>query len=340
MFNKARLKLTAWYLVIIMVISVFFSLVIYQRVDSEYVQFEKIQASIKYERERRDLLPGRPTLIFHDIDPDIIIHARMRLLTTLIIINATILILAGFAGYFLAGRTLRPIQQMLDDQRRFIGDASHELRTPLTSLRSEIEVTLRNKSLKVTEAKKVLESNLEEVLNLQLLSDNLLTLMHQGKLTKKTTEKIVLSEIVSQAVRKLEGLTKKKHISIEINVPDITFMGVTDRICELFVILLDNAIKYSPAKSTVTIAAQKENKMINITVADQGMGIHEDDLPYIFERFYRASKSRSKGSVPGYGLGLSIAEQIVKMHNGDLSIESELGSGTTFTISLPLTREG
>src|SRR3989344_668239 len=179
MFEKTRIKLTAWYLVIIMAISMLFSLAIYSGVNVEFRRLERIQERIKERQVERLPVPLNAMPRF---DQEIINQSRTRVITILGGINIAILFLAGFSGYFLAGRTLKPIKKMLDEQNRFITDASHELRTPLTSLRSEIEVGLRNNKLTLLEAKKLLESNLEETEHLQILSDHLLELSQNGQL--------------------------------------------------------------------------------------------------------------------------------------------------------------
>lgn len=337
MFKKARLQLTAWYLLIIMAISMFFSISIYNRVNDEYSHFERVQEAIQEEEELQALLPfNQQRAIHQQFDPQLVQNARWRLIWSLSVINAIIFGLAGVSGYFLAGRTLRPIQLMVDEQKRFIADASHELRTPLTALRSEIEVGLRNKIMHTVQAKKLLSSNLEEVINLQVLSDNLLLLAQGGKVNPRATERVVIADALESAMKKLNGLLTKKNVLITRQVDSVMITGMRDRIVELFVILLDNAVKYSHGKSTITILAKKTKTTAVITFLDTGIGIHEDDLPHIFDRFYRASKSRSKGSAPGYGLGLSIAKKIVTMHKGTITAKSEVGKGTAFTITLPL----
>lgn len=177
MFRSARLKLTAWYLLIIMLISVSFSIGIYNVQIRELERFRRVQP-IRAE----DLTPNGIRSRVFVIDQTLIDEAEDNLQFTLIIINVGILILAGYSGYFLAGRTLTPIREMVDEQNRFITDASHELRTPITSLRSEIEVTLRDKNLNLKEARELLKSNLEEVNNLQYLSDNLIKLSQNQKI--------------------------------------------------------------------------------------------------------------------------------------------------------------
>lgn len=330
MFERTRVKLTAWYLVIIMAISLLFSMVIYSMVNADFVRFERIQ--IRMQQDIEDgIIPAPPR--YRGINLEDIHEARMRLVATLGFINLIILVSAGGAGYFLAGRTLKPIKDSMDEQRRFVSDSSHELRTPLTSLRSEIEVSLMDKNLTTDKSRKVLESNLEEVISLQNLSDRLLDLAQNGKLVSKNVMiEVPMDSIIETAIKKTEKMAKNKQIEVLNKTKAGNIKGVPDRLTELFVILIDNAIKYSPKKTKVEIFSVSEKNGIKILVKDHGVGISKEDLPHIFDRFYRAEKSRSES---GYGLGLSIAKKIVEGHSGTIEVKSELKKGTTFIVSLP-----
>ena len=247
-----------------------------------------------------------------------------------------ILLLSALSGYFLAGRTLRPIKNMLDEQNRFITDASHELNTPLTSLKTSIEVNLRDKNFNTEKAKEVLESNLEDVNNLQFLSAELIKLtQYQEQNNNLQFEKFYLSDVIHEAVEKVKAQAKKKNISILPDTAKIYLIGEKRSLTELFIILLDNAIKYSPNKTAVKVMAKKIDSKVQIIVKDSGMGIEKKDIPYIFDRFYRADKSRSKQKTKGYGLGLSIAKRIAILHNGNITVESEAGKGSSFIVTLP-----
>ncbi len=322
-----------------MAISLLFSVVIYQSANTEFRRFEKMQDRITKDFERK-ILPfpkgpnGNPNfIIFTRDDAEEINEARERFILMLGLINVSILVIAGTAGYFLAGRTLKPIQIMLEEQKRFISDSSHELRTPLTTLRTEIEVALRNKNLSTNQANKILKSNLEEVINLQILSNNLLQLAQNGKpVNENLMTSVSIKTLLNEAIRKTEKIAKSKQIKIENNTSDIKIKGVEDRLTEVFVILLDNAIKYSSKKGRVEITSKKIDGRIKIFVTDHGMGISEKDLPHIFDRFYRGDKSRSEA---GYGLGLSIAKKIIESHGGSISVKSEVNKETRFTIELP-----
>jgi len=331
MFTKTGIKLTLWYLLIIMLVSISFSIAIFKVLDSELNRVERVQ---KIRMERRTSLEF-PLKELRDpiIDPGIIEESKNRIKFILFLVNLGVLGLSSLAGYFLAGRTLKPIQDMVLEQNRFITDSSHELRTPLTALKSEIEVSLRDKKLKINDTKKILESNLEEVNKLQYLTDNLIKLSQYQKQNVLNIESIFLQEILNEALRKVSKISKAKKINLLNNVKDYSIKGDRQTLVELFVILLDNAIKYSPKESKVTLNSVKKDKYIFVSIKDEGEGISEEDIPHIFDRFYRADKSRTKSTIPGYGLGLSIAKEIIEKHKGHLKVESTLGKGSEFIVS-------
>lgn len=340
MFHKTRVKLTAWYLIIIMAISLFFSVFIYVGATGEFDRALRMQEFRREhpEVEFRTLLSNPLEYQTPPVAPDVqvIDEARLRVLESLIGINLIIFILSAFSGYFLAGRTLKPIKEMVDEQNRFITDSSHELRTPLTSLRSEIEVGLRNKKLNLASAQKILASNLEDIISLQTLTERLLELSQNGKLVDNNfIEEVPINLIINEAVKKVETSAKLKQIKIENKVKKEQVRVVRDRLTEVFIILLDNAIKYSSEKNTVSIISKNVDSKIEISVIDNGIGISNDDIGHIFDRFYRANRSRSKVNASGYGLGLSIAKKIVESHKGTISVKSEIIKGSKFTVSLP-----
>lgn len=333
MFESARLKLTAWYLLIIMLISMFFSVAIYQIQTSE---IERIINRIEFmQNNQEQIIPDGPIPHFQLRRPmvEALENAKKAFALRLIIINGFILFLAGGAGYFLAGRTLRPIKSMIDEQNQFISNASHELRTPIATMRAEMEGSLLEKNVTSKESKELIKSNLEELTKLQELSDKLLQLTRVHAVNMKNYfESSDLQDIVANAQKKVSLLLKKKNIKIinkskkimlEVNKHDLT---------ELFVILLDNAIKYSEKNTSITIASEVKKGIVKIIIEDQGKGIEAEDIPHIFERFYRGDKSRNQD---GYGLGLAIAKEIVENHKGSIKVLSSPERGTSFRITLP-----
>ncbi len=339
MFKSARLKLTAWYLLIIMLISISFSLAMYTLLTDEFVRFESRQSlrqQHQLEQQFNFQEPGQhPQLSFRH-DPELINETKNRIRLILLIINLTILGVSALSGYFLAGRTLRPIKQMVDEQNRFITDASHELRTPLTSLMTSIEVNLRNKKLSLKNAKDLLESNLYQAYSLRTLSDDLLALtQYQNNNGNIQFEEVNLVKIVDEALKAVNPLANKKQITIKNHTKDYSFEGDHKSLVDVVVILLDNAIKYSSNKTTIEIVSKVLDHSVSIIIKDQGIGISREDLPHIFDRFYRADKSRSKGVASGYGLGLSIAKKIIGEHSGEINVESEVDKGTQFSVQIP-----
>ena len=142
-------------------------------------------------------------------------------------------------------------------------------------------------------------------------------------------------EIITSAFHKIKPIAKKKQISFDIKLKNNFINGDKNSLSELFVILFDNAIKYSQPKTKVIVRSSQSKGKILISVVDRGIGIAKEDLAHIFERFYRADKSRSQ--VNGHGLGLAIADKIIKAHQGNIIVNSELGKGTTFIIEISKT---
>ena len=139
-----------------------------------------------------------------------------------------------------------------------------------------------------------------------------------------------------EAVRQVEASAAAKHVTLVCRAGKQRVLGDPGSLMELAVILLENAVKYSPAGSTVELTSRSSGRNGYLSIIDQGKGIAVTDLPHIFERFYRADNSRSQSGTQGYGLGLSIAHKIVDMHKGAIHAKSQLGHGSTFTIRLPL----
>ncbi len=342
-FNSARIKLSLWYLLIIMIISISFSAFIYYGGTRELNRIVRVEQYHDQHPQLRALPSALPDsdriLIITNPNQQIIEQEKLRIFESLLVVNIFILLASSLAGYFLAGRTLGPIKNMVDEQNRFITDASHELNTPLTSLKTSIEVNLRDKNLNLEKSKGVLLSNLEEVNNLQALSAELIKITQYQKVNGNLNfEKIDIRKPIATAVSKVNTLAAKKKIKINVKAARQFVDGDARSLTELFTVLLDNAVKYSPNKKDIFVTADSFDSKVRVSVKDRGMGIDKEDLPLIFDRFYRADKSRTKQEVSGYGLGLSIAKRIVDLHNGTINAESEKGTGTTFTVVFPRSR--
>lgn len=343
MFHSARLKLTGWYLLIIICICALFTAAIYNVLLREVERFDRMQrVQIGQRLLRERFLPDSdsPVLIASPlpVTPDLVAEVKQRILITLLLIDAGIVSLAGVAGYWLAGQTLKPIREMVEEQNRFITDASHELKTPLTSLKIAFEVWLRDKKKTIKSAETIIKDSVSEVNNLQSLAESLLTLAQYQKLNGHTKlEPLPISVVIEEAVNRTKVLAHNKKITL--STPKETQLEVVGNrfgLTDALVILLDNAIKYSPTGSKVIIGLQGYKNTIRLSVTDQGIGISEADQVHIFDRFFRADQARVRETqTGGYGLGLPIAKKIVDMHHGTLSVDSHVGRGSTFTIELP-----
>ncbi len=230
------------------------------------------------------------------------------------------------------------LQAAFERQKQFTSDASHEMRTPLAVMRGDIEITLRRERT-VDEYQRVLTSNLEEIVRLSRLVEDLLTLARAdaGRVELRY-EPIELNELCQQMVEYISPLAHQREQTLGYDAPNAPVMINADvqRIKQLLLNLLDNAIKYTEPAGDITLGLKTEDKDAVITVADTGRGIPPEDLPHIFDRFFRRSAKISDRSAAGFGLGLSIVKWIVDSHGGKTEAQSEVGKGTTFTVRLPL----
>ena len=324
------LRLTSAYLAILMMISITFSIAVYKvSVNSLENGFQRQSRMLEDDFGRRHILinPQLDRLRLEQIE-----ETKSDIVINLTIINLLILVLGGMGSYFLAQRNLRPIEEALEAQTRFTADASHELRTPLTAMMTEIEVALRDKKLSLTDAKKLLESNLEEIEKLRSLSEGLLTLSRHQNGEMIDFKDVSLTEVAQEAVKKLDPIISNSKSVVKVSGDANLIKGDRESLVSLLMIFIENSIKYTDGPAKVDISVIEGKKGTQIKISDKGIGIKASDLAHIFERFYRADTSRSK-DVSGYGLGLSIASQIIDMHGASVSSKSEPGKGTTFVIT-------
>lgn len=319
MFRSATFQLTAWYLGILVAISLLFSVVIYS------ISLGEVSTRLGFVRTTFEISQSRYEVL-RDMQ---LREAQASLVASLTVTNLAIWVAGGFGCYYLARRTLRPIEEAHEAQSRFTSDASHELRTPLASMKTELEVALRDHNLSPEEAREILSSNLEEVNKLTSLSQMLLQLsrLEHSKLTR---EKIALEPAVRAVTKRLD----KNGERIILEGKPRRVVAHPASVEELLTILLDNALKYSPKDSKVTVRPISQLHMAGFEITNTGKGIPKQDLPHIFDRFYRVDQSRTGGEKKGYGLGLSLAKKIVQLHGGELSVSSGKNK-TTFRVLLP-----
>lgn len=329
MFRSAALRLTLWYLAIIMAISLIFSGLLY-RVSSQELA-HNVSRQLGY---FNNFLGPNDFNVYNQMRQKQLDEDTGSLRASLVFFNLLVLAAGGGASYWLARRTLVPIEAALVAQSRFAADASHELRTPLTAIQTENEVALRNPRLTKEAAVSLVKSNLEEVAKLRALSEGLLRLAN-GAGQDIEMHPTDISQVTKQAAERYAKAAGEKSITITRRVPAAKVMGDREALVELFSILIDNAIKYSDESTKISISSKPRGKSLEIKVADQGQGMAAAELPHIFERFYRTDSSRSRDGSGGYGLGLAIAKQIVQLHKGYITVESSPGKGSAFMVSLP-----
>jgi len=240
-------------------------------------------------------------------------------------------------------RMIARLEAAFERQRQFTSDASHELRTPLAVMRGDIEIALRRRRTP-EEYQQVLTSNLEEIMRLSRLVEDLLTLARAdvGQ-TALRCEPVSLDKLCQQMVEYISPLAQMRDQTLVYEPPPstpIVIKGDVQRLKQLLLNLLDNAIKYTPVGGHITLGLKTEGKEAVMWISDTGRGIPAEDLPHIFERFFRHSRSTSDKGASGFGLGLSIVKWIVDSHGGKIDATSQVGQGTTFTVRFPLLGPG
>jgi heavy metal sensor kinase len=231
---------------------------------------------------------------------------------------------------------LERLQASFERERRFTGDAAHELRTPLTVLKGQIEVALSRRRDRVT-YEKILRELSPQVERLIRLSNGLLFLSRsdQQQLPFEPVE-LNLQEWLEILLEQFEPLAREKGLEIRTNLPaELPVYGDSDHLIRLFLNLLENALKYTPTAGQITITALKAPGEVQVMIHNTGPGIPQEHLPHLFDRFYRVEADRSS-QTGGNGLGLAIAREIVRLHRGDIEVQSEPGQGMTVTVYLPV----
>lgn len=329
MFRSAILKLTLVYVLLAMALSLIFSGVLYHFAAHELSEGLHHQYEVLQETD-------------HDADDTDNISAselhirEENIIKDFIYLNCAVLISSVLAGYFLARRTIRPIEAAHRSQIRFTAEASHELKTPLTAMKADTESVLMQPKSDKRELRKTLERNLEDIERLETLTKHLLDMgRYRSGMNLRTTD-IQLEQLLKSVVRQLDLKYQDKHLSVVQDVPKTALHADPTAVEQLLVIIIDNAYKYSNDKGTIQVLARERRGTVKITVSDSGIGIPESDLPHIFEYFYRSSHAIDSQKASGYGLGLPLARDIVQACKGNIEINSSENKGTSVVITLPL----
>ena len=311
-----------------MLLSVIFSIAIYNVTSNEiYVRLEHFQTNIQESQNFTPRPMGVATLRDREINT-----AAANLSVELIYVNLFVLIAGGFGSYFLARRSLLPIEKAHEAQSCFTSDASHELRTPLAVMKTELEVALRDNTATTDSLKEVLSSNLEEVDKLSRLAEMLLNLSQLDQ-TKLKLGPVNLNKVTRNIIKDFNKPLNRISMAYD---KKLIVKGDEMAVTDLIKVLVENAIQYSPPGSQISITTSQFEEYAKFEITNSGAGIQPDKLPRIFDRFYRADSSRTNGSNKGYGFGLALAKNIVELHNGKLFVSSAPDYETTFTFLLPL----
>ncbi|MDB5194472.1 MAG: histidine kinase [Parcubacteria group bacterium] len=317
MFTRARIKLTAFYVVILALIIGVFSVSLF------HYTTQHIRDNIEEDAPTKALQQHIADTTIDDLQ------------NTLVFSDLGVVMLAGFLSYVLSGKTLKPIEVAHDAQAQFSANASHELRTPLSVIRMENEIFLKHGDSTAEEARALAQSNLEEIERMTVMVENLLLLARSAKHQAGIEfEKVDVTSLVQKTLHRVEVSAKAKRLGIVFNRTEPTYvLGERHLLEQVFANIIQNAITYTE-KGTIEISIQGTNGFLAVAVRDTGIGISEGDLAHVHEAFYKADSSRMVTS-NGVGLGLSIAHEIVKMHKGEMRMESELGKGTLVIVTLP-----
>jgi two-component system OmpR family sensor kinase len=227
------------------------------------------------------------------------------------------------------------LQESFAQVQRFSADASHELRTPLTVMRGEIEVALRKRK-QTLETRRILTSLHDEIVRLSSIVESLMTLIktESGRMAFQFGE-VELAAMIKEISEDAQVLASKKRIKVDLgSVQSVKIRGDAARLRQLFLNLIENAVKYTPPRGRVTLSVERANGGAKVSVQDTGIGIPRKDQSKIFDRFYRV-KPESEGEIGGSGLGLAIAKWIAEAHRGTIHVKSEPRRGSTFTVLLP-----
>ncbi len=260
-------------------------------------------------------------------------HLKHSLLF-LIVVSSFIL---AVISWYLAGKSIKPVMESWNKQKEFIADASHELRTPLTVIQTNLDAAMCDDSGTIGENRMWLDNAYSETEVMSKLVEELLMLakIDANQVTLRSDD-MDFTNICSRTVDKFAEKFKIRGISIHKNLEEgVVISGDQLKLTQMLSILTDNAIKYTDDSGEYSISLKKEKNKAVLEISDSGVGISEEDIERIFDRFYRADKSRHREE-GGTGLGLSIAKWIVESHRGTISVVSKVNEGTTFTVELPI----
>jgi len=326
-FDRARLKLTLLYLVISGCIVIIFSIA---AMNAQRYAVDRVLGMLQTRAEANERVLVA-TLLGKRLEQfDIAFKER------LIALNIALLLGAGVASYVLSGLSLGSIRENVESQEEFAADASHELRTPLTTISMEIVALQKTHTSLPMPVKETLQSIQQEVRRMQEIVNGLLTLVRNDRERETVRSVVDVNQVLTESVKQMHAIAHAKKVSlvVTLNEKPLSIYIAPNQIKQLSIILLDNAIKYTPHGGKVFLTTELKKRTVFITIEDTGVGIPETDLPHIFDRFYRVQRL-DLGAVRGAGLGLTIAHKLVESARGSIQVASTMGVGTRVTMKFP-----
>ena len=284
--------------------------------------------------------PGRPEgFIRASQSLEEIEIVQNQLFWVLIFGGMSTLILTGLGGFWLTQKAIEPIEESYSKLKQFTADASHELRGPVTAIKASVDVMQSHpERIHPKDSKKLAAISSATTQMGQLIGDLLFLARTDTTITFPTRErtKIPLNQVLQDLVVLLEPVAQKKNIALKYEImPNIYVFGDRSQLNRLFSNLLENALQYTPEGGKVSLSLSKHNRFALVSVEDTGIGIAEEQIPFVFDRFWRADKARTRRE-GGTGLGLAIVSAIAQSHGGKITVSSEVNVGSCFQVRIPV----
>ncbi len=270
-----------------------------------------------------------------------IVEDTANLNRSLAMVGIAIMLLVLALAWAFSRWALRPVQRAWDSQQQFIADASHEMKTPLTVIMANASIALKKPQATIAEQSQWIEGIQDEAQNMEHLVLDMLALAQPENAAKQqaAAENVNMSEMAERASLQFEALAFERGVMLEDNIdPNVIVAGDPTKLQRLIGTLVDNACKYAEKDTSISVSLKAAGHHCILSVHNWGSPIDPEDIPHVFDRFYRSDKSRDRSNNDGehsFGLGLAIAQKIVQQHGGELSVVSSAEDGTTFTARLP-----